>query len=72
MSTNGVSVLPIIGIRGVGKTTFAQLVHSDLKVKNHFDIEDQICISKYFDVFRIIKTIVQSISIKVVHDNNLN
>lgn len=72
MSSDGVSVHPIVGMGGVGKATLAQLLYNDVKVKNHFHLEAWVYLFQDFDVFRITKTMLQSISTEDVHDNDLN
>ncbi|KAL6638875.1 hypothetical protein ACP70R_023511 [Stipagrostis hirtigluma subsp. patula] len=58
---DNVSVVPIFGIGGVGKTTLAQ-VNNDSRVKQHFDVRIWVCVSDFFDKKRIAKEIIESIS----------
>lgn len=67
------SVISIQGMGGLGKTTLAQLVYNDARVKAHFDnITVWTCISDDFDVKHVTKTIVQSIMGKTVDINDLD
>ena len=58
--TETLSVIPIVGIEGIGKTTVAQLVYNDPWVAAHFELRMWVCVSKDFDVERLIKQIIDS------------
>ncbi|KAJ3674891.1 hypothetical protein LUZ60_005507 [Juncus effusus] len=66
------SVLPIVGIGGVGKTTLAQMVYNNEKVKSHFKLKIWICVSDNFDVIRLTKEIIECATGKSCDSNNLD
>jgi hypothetical protein len=71
-SMNKIGVVPIVGMGGIGKTTLAQIVYNDDRVKRHFDLRIWVCVSDQFDVVRVTKTILRSVTLKSTDLNDLN
>ncbi|VAI94027.1 unnamed protein product [Triticum turgidum subsp. durum] len=55
------SVLPIVGPGGIGKTTFTQHLYNDKRVKEHFAVRVWVCVSTDFDELRLSQQILSSI-----------
>ncbi|KAM6576129.1 hypothetical protein CsatB_027966 [Cannabis sativa] len=60
INCNNTSVYCIVGLGGMGKTTLAQLVFSDERINEHFELKMWVCVSEDFDVRRLIKAIIES------------
>jgi hypothetical protein len=67
-----VSVIPIRGMGGIGKTTLAQLLFNDKEVQNFFDLKVWACVSEDFDAVRVTKTVLKSVTSESCDDNDLN
>ncbi|KAJ0682703.1 putative P-loop containing nucleoside triphosphate hydrolase, leucine-rich repeat domain superfamily [Helianthus annuus] len=58
----GFSVVPKVGMGGVGKTTMARLLYNEKQVKDHFQFKVWVCVSDEFDSFSLSKVIFQSVA----------
>ncbi|KAL7204132.1 hypothetical protein ACSBR2_017240 [Camellia fascicularis] len=54
-----ISVIPVIGMGGLGKTTLAQVVYNDDRVQKHFEFMMWVCVKVDFNYRRILKEMIE-------------
>ncbi|KAL3533786.1 hypothetical protein ACH5RR_007307 [Cinchona calisaya] len=54
------SVLPIFGVRGIGKSTLVKYVYNDERIVKHFEIRIWVNVSPNFSVRRVVERIIRS------------
>ncbi|QHO02681.1 putative disease resistance RPP13-like protein 1 [Arachis ipaensis] len=67
-----VSVIPIVGMGGIGKTTLAQLVYNDDEVQQKFNVKAWVCVGEVFDVLRLTKIVIEEVTSESCELNGLN
>jgi hypothetical protein len=67
------SVIFLMGVEGIGKTTLAQLVYNDMKVNEHFDLKAWVCVKGQFYKSQIIfRQIIEAVTSSTCDTWNLN
>ncbi|KAK4414170.1 putative disease resistance RPP13-like protein 1 [Sesamum alatum] len=65
------SILPILGMGGIGKTTLAQVVYNDKRVDEVFNVKAWAYVSDDFSLVRITKALLESATAKPCDTMNL-
>ncbi|KAA3453949.1 disease resistance protein RGA2-like isoform X1 [Gossypium australe] len=55
-----VSVIPLVGLGGIGKTTLAQTVYNDERVMRNFEMRMWVCVNEDFNVRKILNLMIES------------
>ncbi|KAL1332096.1 hypothetical protein AAHE18_11G003500 [Arachis hypogaea] len=67
-----IGVLAIVGMGGLGKTTLAKLLYNDPQVKAKFDVKAWASVSKDFDVVKLAKSLLESITSAATNLDNFD
>ncbi|XP_027076464.1 putative disease resistance protein RGA3 [Coffea arabica] len=67
-----VSVLPIIGMGGLGKTTLAKLIYNNQQIDAHFNQKIWVCVSKKVPIMELFKLILLQLTEEKVEVENRN
>ncbi|BAH95563.1 putative disease resistance protein RGA3 [Oryza sativa Japonica Group] len=62
-NNNHVPIMSIVGHGGIGKTTLAQLISHDSRIKKHFDTVIWVAVSMSFDAKTLLDKIIQSVTL---------
>ncbi|CAJ2638789.1 unnamed protein product [Trifolium pratense] len=65
-----IGVVSVVGMGGLGKTTLAKLLYNDPEVKEKFALKAWAHISKDFDVVRVTKTLLESITSRTIDNDS--
>ncbi|KAH7557219.1 hypothetical protein JRO89_XS11G0076700 [Xanthoceras sorbifolium] len=66
------SVIPIVGIAGLGKTALAKLVYNDKRIDEYFDLKLWVCVSNDFVEKKMIIDIISSATDQKCSDMNID
>ncbi|MBA0748656.1 hypothetical protein Gogos_002648 [Gossypium gossypioides] len=55
-----VSIVPIKGVRGLGKTTLAKMVFKDEKLGDHFELKMWVCVSEKFELKVVVEKVIEA------------
>ncbi|XP_023728230.1 putative disease resistance protein RGA3 [Lactuca sativa] len=56
------TIVPIVGMGGMGKTTLAKSVYNNPKIQQHFDVKAWLCVSVKVDINTLLAKIYESVA----------
>ncbi|CAJ1977959.1 unnamed protein product [Sphenostylis stenocarpa] len=69
---NQLSILSIVGMGGMGKTTLAQHVYNDPRIEEaKFDLKAWVCVSDEYNVFKVTREILEAVHNSIDDSRNL-
>ncbi|XP_054790398.1 putative disease resistance protein At3g14460 isoform X2 [Prosopis cineraria] len=71
-NSSQLSILSIVGMGGLGKTTLAKYVYNDARAQDGFELKAWVCISDDFDTTRVTRAIVEAITFSNDDSKDLN
>ncbi|XP_054817064.1 putative disease resistance protein At3g14460 [Prosopis cineraria] len=71
-NSSQLSILSIVGMGGLGKTTLAKYVYNDARAQDGFELKAWVCISDDFDITRVTRAIIEAITFSSDDSKDLN
>ena len=63
--------LGIVGTGGVGKTTLAQKIYNDTRIKGSFSKQAWICVSQEYSTIDLLKEVLRKFEVQYQHDKTI-
>lgn len=70
--TKMMSMMSLVGMGGIGKTTLAQHLYNDPRIEGIFDIKAWVCVSEEFDICGVLRSMLAAIGESTQDTANMN